>query len=117
MGTTYFDHAIMTARGSRLVTTRHAWRRKMLSAHGTPGRTVAAYTLLFVGMAWRAQRVFPVAYQWRRVATLGLDPSRAIQCGGARAHFVTSNWPGALLEIIVERESVRVACGALLAGG
>jgi O-antigen/teichoic acid export membrane protein len=34
--------------------------------------TVVAYTLLFVGMAWRAQRVFPVAYQWRRVATLGL---------------------------------------------
>ena len=34
--------------------------------------TVAAYTLLFVGMAWRAQRVFPVSYQWRRVATLGL---------------------------------------------
>jgi O-antigen/teichoic acid export membrane protein len=34
--------------------------------------TVAAYTLLFVAMAWRAQRVFPVAYQWRRVATLGL---------------------------------------------
>jgi O-antigen/teichoic acid export membrane protein len=33
--------------------------------------TVAAYTLLFVGMAWRAQRVFPVPYQWRRVATLG----------------------------------------------
>jgi O-antigen/teichoic acid export membrane protein len=34
--------------------------------------TVAAYTLLFIGMAWRAYRVFPVAYQWRRVATLGL---------------------------------------------
>src|SRR5947208_1871025 len=34
--------------------------------------TVVAYTLLFVGMAWRAQRVFPVSYQWRRVATLGL---------------------------------------------
>ena len=33
--------------------------------------TVSAYTLLFVGMAWRAQRVFPVPYQWRRVATLG----------------------------------------------
>jgi O-antigen/teichoic acid export membrane protein len=33
--------------------------------------TVAAYTLLFVGMAWRAHCVFPVAYQWRRVATLG----------------------------------------------
>ena len=34
--------------------------------------TVAAYTLLFVGMAWRAHQVFPVAYQWRRVATLAL---------------------------------------------
>lgn len=34
--------------------------------------TVVAYTLLFVGMAWRAQSVFPVPYQWRRVATLGL---------------------------------------------
>jgi O-antigen/teichoic acid export membrane protein len=34
--------------------------------------TVAAYTLLFVAMAWRAQRVFPVAYQWRRVVTLAV---------------------------------------------
>jgi O-antigen/teichoic acid export membrane protein len=32
--------------------------------------TVAAYSLLFVGMAWRAQAVFPVPYQWRRVGTL-----------------------------------------------
>jgi O-antigen/teichoic acid export membrane protein len=32
--------------------------------------TVSAYTLLFVGMAWRAQTVFPVPYQWRRVVTL-----------------------------------------------
>ena len=34
--------------------------------------TVVAYTLLFVGMAWRAHRVFPVSYQWRRVTTLAL---------------------------------------------
>jgi O-antigen/teichoic acid export membrane protein len=34
--------------------------------------TVTAYTLLFVVMAWRAQRVFPVPYQWRRVATLAV---------------------------------------------
>src|ERR671931_256635 len=32
--------------------------------------TVSAYTLLFIGMAWRAHSVFPVPYQWRRVATL-----------------------------------------------
>jgi O-antigen/teichoic acid export membrane protein len=33
--------------------------------------TLAAYAVLVVLMAWRAQRVFPVPYQWRRVATLG----------------------------------------------
>src|SRR5262249_32676704 len=37
---------------------------------GAAVATVSAYTLLFVAMAWRAQRVFPVPYQWRRVATL-----------------------------------------------
>ena len=37
---------------------------------GAAVATVAAYTLLFIGMAWRAQTVFPVPYQWRRVATL-----------------------------------------------
>jgi O-antigen/teichoic acid export membrane protein len=34
--------------------------------------TVTAYTLLFIVMAWRAQKVFPVPYQWRRVATLAV---------------------------------------------
>jgi O-antigen/teichoic acid export membrane protein len=32
--------------------------------------TVASYTLLFAAMAWRAHAVFPVPYQWRRVATV-----------------------------------------------
>lgn len=31
--------------------------------------TVAAYSTLFAGMAWWAQKIFPVPYQWRRVAT------------------------------------------------
>jgi O-antigen/teichoic acid export membrane protein len=39
---------------------------------GAAVATVAAYTLLFVAMAWRAQSVFPVPYQWRRVTTLAL---------------------------------------------
>ncbi len=34
--------------------------------------TVVAYLLLFLAMAWRANRVFPVSYQWRRVATLAV---------------------------------------------
>jgi O-antigen/teichoic acid export membrane protein len=37
---------------------------------GAAVATVTAYTVLFLMMAWRAQRVFPVAYQWRRVVTI-----------------------------------------------
>jgi O-antigen/teichoic acid export membrane protein len=32
--------------------------------------TAAAYIVLFLGMALNSQRVYPVAYQWRRVLTL-----------------------------------------------
>ncbi len=45
--------------------------------------TLAAYTLLFVTMAWRAQRVFPVPYQWRRVATLGVAAAALTVVGKA----------------------------------
>jgi O-antigen/teichoic acid export membrane protein len=31
--------------------------------------TVASYCLMFAGMAWWSQYVYPVPYQWRRVAT------------------------------------------------
>jgi O-antigen/teichoic acid export membrane protein len=36
---------------------------------GAAVATIGAYVTLFLGMAWKAQRVFPVPYQWRRVAT------------------------------------------------
>ncbi len=36
---------------------------------GAAVATVAAYTVMFAGMAWWAQRIFPVPYQWRRVLT------------------------------------------------
>jgi O-antigen/teichoic acid export membrane protein len=32
--------------------------------------TLAAYALMFAGMTWNAQRLFPVPYQWRRIGTL-----------------------------------------------
>ncbi len=34
--------------------------------------TVAAYATMAVGMAWWSQRIYPVPYQWRRVATAAL---------------------------------------------
>ena len=36
---------------------------------GAAVATVAAYVVMFFGMTWYAQRVFPVPYQWRRVLT------------------------------------------------
>jgi O-antigen/teichoic acid export membrane protein len=38
---------------------------------GAAVATIAAYGTMFVGMIWRAQHVYPVPYQWRRVLTLG----------------------------------------------
>jgi O-antigen/teichoic acid export membrane protein len=37
---------------------------------GAAVSTAAAYVALFLGMALNSQRVYPVAYQWRRVLTL-----------------------------------------------
>jgi O-antigen/teichoic acid export membrane protein len=36
---------------------------------GAAVATIGAYAALFLGMAWKAQHVFPVPYQWRRVGT------------------------------------------------
>jgi O-antigen/teichoic acid export membrane protein len=36
---------------------------------GSAIAAAAAYTAMFLGMTWYAQRVFPTPYQWRRVAT------------------------------------------------
>jgi O-antigen/teichoic acid export membrane protein len=36
---------------------------------GAAVATVAAYLTMFLGMAWWAQRIYPVPYQWRRVLT------------------------------------------------
>jgi O-antigen/teichoic acid export membrane protein len=35
---------------------------------GSASATAAAFAVLFLGMTWYAQRVYPVPYQWRRVA-------------------------------------------------
>jgi O-antigen/teichoic acid export membrane protein len=31
--------------------------------------TIAAYATMFFGMVWWSQHVYPIAYQWRRIAT------------------------------------------------
>jgi hypothetical protein len=46
--------------------------------------TLAAYVVLFLGMALYAQYVYPVPYQWRRVLTVVL---------GGVALTVAARWP------------------------
>ena len=36
---------------------------------GAAVATVVAYIVMFAGMAWWSQRIYPVPYQWRRVGT------------------------------------------------
>jgi O-antigen/teichoic acid export membrane protein len=36
---------------------------------GAAVSTIAAFSTMFVGMTWWAQRIYPVEYQWRRVVT------------------------------------------------
>jgi len=43
--------------------------------------TIAAYVTIFVGMAWWAQRIYPVPYQWRRVATASLTAVALVVVG------------------------------------
>ncbi len=50
---------------------------------GAAVATVAAYTTMFLGMAWYAQRIYPVPYQWRRIATLVVVAVALVSAGKA----------------------------------
>ncbi len=39
-------------------------------AIGAAWSLLGAYAVMFIGMCWHAQRLFPVPYQWRRIVTL-----------------------------------------------
>jgi len=67
--------------------------------------TVAAYGTMAVGMAWWSQRIYPVPYQWRRVATAALAAVALAAVGAAAngglvlALVLTLAYPPALLAL------------------
>ena len=67
--------------------------------------TVAAYATMAVGMAWWSQRIYPVPYQWRRVATaaaaaVGLAAiGKELDAGLAAVVVLTLAYPLALLAL------------------
>jgi O-antigen/teichoic acid export membrane protein len=53
--------------------------------------TLAAYVVLFLGMTWYAQHVYPVAYQWRRVCTaVGVGVALTVAARAAHLSFAPS---------------------------
>jgi O-antigen/teichoic acid export membrane protein len=57
----------------------------LIPAYGMVGAaiaTVAAYGSMAVGMGWWSQRIYPVPYQWRRVATASLAAVALAAIGG-----------------------------------
>jgi hypothetical protein len=65
--------------------------------------TVAAYSTMAVGMAWWSQRLYPVPYQWRRVATAALGAvalavlGKLVDAGLVLAVALTLAYPLALV--------------------
>jgi O-antigen/teichoic acid export membrane protein len=82
--------------------------------------TIAAYTTMFVGMAWWSQRIYPVAYQWRRVATAAAAGVVLVTVGKLAggglpvAALLALAYPLALLPLGFYLPSERRAIGARL---
>jgi O-antigen/teichoic acid export membrane protein len=69
---------------------------------GAAVATIAAYVTMAMGMAWWSQRIYPVPYQWRRVATAALAAvgiavlGKALDVGLAAALALCAAYPLAL---------------------
>jgi O-antigen/teichoic acid export membrane protein len=82
--------------------------------------TIAAYSTMFAGMAWWAQRIYPVPYQWRRVVTaaaagIGLAVGGKLVGGGLPvALALAAIYPLVLLPLGFYLPAERRAIGARL---
>ena len=84
---------------------------------GAAVAAVAAFGAMFVAMAWHAQRIYPVPYQWRRVATAAgagaalLALGRLLDVPLAGAVALAAVYPLALLLLgfFLPEERARVA--------
>jgi O-antigen/teichoic acid export membrane protein len=87
---------------------------------GAAVATVAAYATMFVGMAWWAQRIYPVPYQWRRVGTAAAAGVALVVAGKlldvnlAVALLLAIAYPLALLPLGFYLPAERRAIGARL---
>jgi O-antigen/teichoic acid export membrane protein len=87
---------------------------------GAAVATVAAYSTMAVGMAWWSQRLYPVPYQWRRVATAALGAvtlaaaGKLLDAGIVLAVGLTLAYPLALFLLGFTTPTERRRMGAML---
>jgi len=85
---------------------------------GAAVATIAAYATMFAGMAWWAQRIYPVPYQWRRIFTAALVGAALVVAGKlvggglAVAFLLALAYPLALLPLGFYLPAERRAIGA-----
>ena len=64
--------------------------------------TLAAYVVLFIGMTWYAQHVYPVPYQWRRIITaVGVAVALNVAARAGGLSFIPSLVLGGLALVLV----------------
>ena len=95
----------------------------LIPSHGMMGAaiaTVAAYTTMAVGMAWWSQRIYPVPYQWRRVATAAVGAvalaalGKELDVGLAAAVALTIAYPLVLVLLGFTTHAERSRARALM---
>ena len=89
---------------------------------GAAVSTLVAYSVMFLGMAWRAKRTFPFPYQWRRIClavgvAAGLTVlGKVLDVGLAAAIGLSLAYPFALLLLGFYLPAERARIGRLLPG-
>ena len=82
---------VVTGTGAAVNVALNFWLVPRYGMVGAAVSTAAAYVVLFVGMTLYAQRVYPVAYQWRRVVTcIGAAVALTVATRAAGLSFVPS---------------------------
>lgn len=82
---------VVTGAGAAVNVGLNFWLVPRYGMVGAAVSTAVAYAVLFVGMTLYAQRVYPVAYQWRRVVTcVGAAVALTVAARAAGLSFVPS---------------------------
>ena len=103
---------VVTGTGAAVNIGLNFWLIPRWGMVGAAISTAAAYVVLFVGMTWYAQHVYPVPYQWRRIVTV-VGAAVGLTVAARATHLSLA--PSFLLVLVVSARARRAR--VLPAGG